>query len=610
MPLANTEILDSRIIKILSSRAQATIGRSQAYSESLSAIHMEHLFLALVDVNSTITMRLLKNVKVDRDRLVKHLSDFDVPDRPDDPRKMQLPVRISAHVAHAVAEAELFRQSRRGNQVRTRDLLVGFLSVSGCTVLNRLSELGISRAEAVRLIAEDERKQRISPEFSDPDQPSVGRPSITRAEIEEIRNILITGSDDQRQELVDKIAERVGSINYRELCEQLIADLNGEFHATRVTFREQNVSEIRSWMISTLGCVSTPADTAALEILRRSLNPEIESDETVRFWSLFAFCNVTREVPQNLISTGDRNGRLGLLAEAIQARKAGHEAPTRLVDALRSGDERLIWSALFVLRFEPFPALIPPICDLLLGNQDPASPLAYNAILALSHPNISDEAARLLQSKLNVRGIVDRVVQALRARQSQKLRRFSGLLERLAPQSVRTGLEEVSRSTDESTAKTARTLLELLGFGLPGSAIPPVAGFNSDSVPVGKNPLSDELGVNQDVKTLCSVLLSREVNPPLAVGLFGDWGTGKSYFMEKMYREVADLAKRAGEAKKSVYHSKVVQIRLNAWHYADSSLWASLVSHIFDALAREVSPAEDPEETKRKLMLQLESAKL
>src|SRR5207302_5102815 len=66
---------------------------------------------------------------------------------------------------------------------------------------------------------------------------------------------------------------------------------------------------------------------------------------------------------------------------------------------------------------------------------------------------------------------------------------------------------------------------------------------------------------------------------------------------------------RASKAPKTAYHSKVVQIRLNALHYADSSLWASLVSHIFDELSREVSPPDDPEETKKKLLLQLESAK-
>ena len=136
-----------------------------------------------------------------------------------------------------------------------------------------------------------------------------------------------------------------------------------------------------------------------------------------------------------------------------------------------------------------------------------------------------------------------------------------------------------------------------------------LAGYISDSVPDESQSLTDELGIDEDVKTLCSVLLAREVSPPLAVGLFGGWGTGKSYFMQTMYREIDDLAARSRSAKKTAYHSKVVQIRFNAWHYADSNLWASLVSHIFDELSRKVCPAEDPDETKRKLMLQLESAK-
>lgn len=138
---------------------------------------------------------------------------------------------------------------------------------------------------------------------------------------------------------------------------------------------------------------------------------------------------------------------------------------------------------------------------------------------------------------------------------------------------------------------------------------PRLPGHTSDSVPNKGQLLADELGIAEDVKTLSSVLLAREVNPPLAVGLFGDWGTGKSYFMEKMYWEIDSLARRAAAAQKTAYHSKVVQIRFNAWHYVDSSLWASLASHIFDELSKSVCPEEDPEETKRKIMLQLESAR-
>jgi hypothetical protein len=84
----------------------------------------------------------------------------------------------------------------------------------------------------------------------------------------------------------------------------------------------------------------------------------------------------------------------------------------------------------------------------------------------------------------------------------------------------------------------------------------------------------DQLGVQGEVNALCEVLIDPDVKPPLAVGLFGEWGTGKSFFMEKMRERV--------HARKQ---SNIVQIRFNAWHYADTSLWASLAIEIFERLA-------------------------
>ncbi|HJX83431.1 MAG TPA: P-loop NTPase fold protein, partial [Candidatus Angelobacter sp.] len=196
--------------------------------------------------------------------------------------------------------------------------------------------------------------------------------------------------------------------------------------------------------------------------------------------------------------------------------------------------------------------------------------------------------------------------------------------------------EESSKSPEGSHAELGKTLGAILS-GIasdPEEASPPsnpdvapVPGYVSDSIPGANENLTDELGIDKDVKTLCSVLLAREVKPPLAVGLFGDWGTGKSYFMEKMYREIYDLADRTANAEKAhlavsaqggatdeipsktTYHSSVIQIRFNAWHYADSNLWASLVSHIFDELFGQICPTETSEDTRRRLVLELETAK-
>ncbi len=104
----------------------------------------------------------------------------------------------------------------------------------------------------------------------------------------------------------------------------------------------------------------------------------------------------------------------------------------------------------------------------------------------------------------------------------------------------------------------------------------------------------DQLGIAPDVRMLADLVASRMITPPLSIGLFGSWGSGKSFFMRQMQLRVRELADSAQEAEsaarkhgKSVssYCSSVRQIGFNAWHYSEANLLASLATHIFDNLA-------------------------
>lgn len=53
-----------------------------------------------------------------------------------------------------------------------------------------------------------------------------------------------------------------------------------------------------------------------------------------------------------------------------------------------------------------------------------------------------------------------------------------------------------------------------------------------------------------------------------------------------MQRCVRELASASRRAESSAYCGYVRNITFNAWHYADANLWASLVTHIFDELAK------------------------
>jgi hypothetical protein len=71
----------------------------------------------------------------------------------------------------------------------------------------------------------------------------------------------------------------------------------------------------------------------------------------------------------------------------------------------------------------------------------------------------------------------------------------------------------------------------------------------------------------------------------MAIGLFGDWGSGKSFFIESLRKRILTITSDAQSSKRpqkeiSVY-KYIAQIEFNAWHYVEGELWASLVEHIF-----------------------------
>src|ERR1700687_2100219 len=113
----------------------------------------------------------------------------------------------------------------------------------------------------------------------------------------------------------------------------------------------------------------------------------------------------------------------------------------------------------------------------------------------------------------------------------------------------------------------------------------PFAGYQSDD-PTGK----DLLEIGKEVEDLASVLAARDVNPPLSLGLFGDWGSGKSFFMRQLESRINLLKDDARKAQgDSAFCQDIVQITFNAWNYIDTDLWASLAAEIFEGLAAAIA---------------------
>jgi hypothetical protein len=109
----------------------------------------------------------------------------------------------------------------------------------------------------------------------------------------------------------------------------------------------------------------------------------------------------------------------------------------------------------------------------------------------------------------------------------------------------------------------------------------------------------DQLGIKEEVSALAETLLLRDVEPPVAVGVMGGWGSGKSFVMYLIGKHVEETrakrvkrgwSKNANEKDPAIpaFVGHIYQIHFNAWTYAKSNLWASLMDTIFINLNRQM----------------------
>jgi hypothetical protein len=98
----------------------------------------------------------------------------------------------------------------------------------------------------------------------------------------------------------------------------------------------------------------------------------------------------------------------------------------------------------------------------------------------------------------------------------------------------------------------------------------------------------DLVGIERVVDAFSYLIAARAMQPPLAVGLFGEWGSGKTFLMRAVQRRIDQITRGARESERPPaelgVHERIVQIEFNAWHYVEGNLWASLVDHIFSNL--------------------------
>ena len=137
----------------------------------------------------------------------------------------------------------------------------------------------------------------------------------------------------------------------------------------------------------------------------------------------------------------------------------------------------------------------------------------------------------------------------------------------------------LASGSDDHTMRLWVPVIELVQDRLPG--------YRSDDP---DDP--DQLNRDAEAAALAEMITALSVSPPLAIGLFGDWGEGKTHFLRRIDDHVNKLASVArSDPGDRLTYSAVRQVRFNAWHYAETDLWASLVAELFSQMAA-ATPAD------------------
>lgn len=426
---------------------------------------------------------------------------------------------------------------------------------------------------------------------------------------DEIINTLVDGSDLDRSTLLQRII-RYPLQGGAELARRLRAAIGDAFSpgqenqfATAVR-APKRLSSTRSWMLSVLIWLE-PTTAESQAVILEHIQAELEPDREVRFWTLAGI--VQRRLPYlkealDLARNDPATEISGLSAIVAEPRNAITLRAFRT--ALASEEFEIAWHVLRILRIVPVPDLVEDVVRQLDRRAD-SKPLTYDVLFALASSEMAQAARPIILERPGLDRFVELVVQEARSAAAIARSAFAHVLSVFDDQQVRAALQNAAQD-GESRQLVQRMLHDIAEVrSTEDLGEPPIAGFSSDAIDISH----DDIGISKDVETLASVILARDVTPPLAIGLFGEWGSGKSFFMRSIEAASDRIAKEAKAQKRSQFCTDIVQITFNAWHYADANLWASLVSHLLDGLSHHVAPTPNAAEQQATLAGELASAK-
>jgi len=109
---------------------------------------------------------------------------------------------------------------------------------------------------------------------------------------------------------------------------------------------------------------------------------------------------------------------------------------------------------------------------------------------------------------------------------------------------------------------------------------------------------TDLLDGGIEAGALAEMLLLRELEPPIVLGVLGGWGAGKSFVLHLVAERMKqirclpvdkNMAWASDRNNAFAYVGHLYTVHFDAWTYAKSDLWASLMQTIFHELERQLT---------------------
>lgn len=97
----------------------------------------------------------------------------------------------------------------------------------------------------------------------------------------------------------------------------------------------------------------------------------------------------------------------------------------------------------------------------------------------------------------------------------------------------------------------------------------------------------DQLDTTPVAQALAWTLALRDTATPLCVGVFGSWGSGKSFLMHQIAQHLRERKATAPAGLRERFVERVRVIPFNAWTYAKGDLWSALLFELLSALREE-----------------------